>query len=152
MTLTVDMSSFGLTDAELEKAYLVQLGANGSKSYVKTHKKGKLFTIYTKKLGNYSYGIDTTPPKIYQPSFKEGDWLSNADSISFLIQDVDTGINTIEGSINGKWILLDYDYKTKKIVHLFRDGVVTSGRNDVVIKVTDNMNNEATYTTHFFRK
>ncbi|MCS4240102.1 murein DD-endopeptidase MepM/ murein hydrolase activator NlpD [Myroides gitamensis] len=152
MTLTVDMSNFGLTDAELEKAYLAQLGANGSKSYVKTHKKGKLFTIYTKKLGNYSYGIDTTPPKIYQPSFKEGDWLSNADSISFLIQDIDTGINTIEGSINGKWMLLDYDYKTKKIVHLFRDGVVTSGRNDVVIKVTDNMNNEATYTTHFFRK
>jgi len=152
MTLTVDVTNFGLTDAELEKAYLAQLAPNGSKSYVKTHKKGKLWTIYTKKLGAYTVGIDTTPPKIYQPSFKEGDWLSNASEISFLIQDADSGINKIEGAINGKWILLDYDYKTKKIVHLFRDGVVTSGRNDVVIKVTDNMNNEAVFMTHFFRK
>lgn len=152
MTLTVDVSGFGLTDAELEKAYLAQLSPNGSKAYVKTHKKGKVFTIYTKKLGDYTYAIDRTPPKIYQPSFKEGDWLSNAKEISFLIQDADSGIDKIEGSINGKWMLLDYDYKTKKIVHLFRDGVVVSGRNDVIIKVTDNMNNEATYTTHFFRK
>lgn len=152
ITLTVDMSSFGLNEADMKKAYLAQVAPNGSKSYLKTHKKGNIFTAYTKKLGNYSYGIDNIPPKIYQPSFKEGDWLSNASEISFLIQDVDTGINTIEGTINGKWILLDYDYKTKKIVHLFRDGVVGSGRNDVVIKVTDNMNNEATYSTHFFRK
>lgn len=152
ITLTLDMSGFGLTEAELKKAYIAQVGSNGSKSYVKTHKKGTTFTAYTKKLGDYSYGIDNTPPKIYQPSFKEGDWLSNAKEISFLIQDADSGINTIEGTINGKWILLDYDYKTKKIVHLFSDGIVSSGRNDVVIKVTDNMDNEATFSTHFFRK
>ena len=152
MTLTVDMSSFGLSDAELKKAYLAQVAPNGSKSYIKTHKKGTIFTAYTKKLGMYSYGIDNTPPKIYQASFKEGDWLSNAKEISFLIHDAETGIHTIEGTINGKWILLDYDYKTKKIVHLFRDGVVLSGRNDVVIKVTDNMDNETVFTTHFFRK
>ncbi|MGG5506946.1 MULTISPECIES: peptidoglycan DD-metalloendopeptidase family protein [unclassified Myroides] len=152
MTLTVDMSGFGLSEADLKKAYLAQVAPNGSKSYLKTPKKGSVFTAYTKKLGKYTYGIDHTPPKIYQPSFKEGDWLSNAKEISFLIQDVETGIQAIEGTINGKWILLDYDYKTKKIVHLFRDGVVSSGRNDVVIKVTDNMGNETTYSTHFFRK
>lgn len=152
MTLTVDVSHFGLTDAELEKGYLAQRNPNGSKSYVKTHKKGKLWTIYTKKLGEYTYGIDHTPPKIYQPSFKEGDWLSNAKEISFLVQDTESGVNTIEGTINGKWMLLDYDYKTKKIVHLFSDGVVSSGRNDVVIKVTDSMGNEASFSTHFFRK
>lgn len=152
MTLTLDVSSFGLSDADLNKAYIAQVAPNGSKSYVKTHKKGTIFTAYTKKLGDYSIGVDNIPPKIYQPSFKEGDWLSNANEISFLIHDVDTGIQTIEGTINGKWILLDYDYKTKKIVHLFRDGIVSSGRNDVVIKVTDNMGNAATFSTHFFRK
>lgn len=152
MVLTIDMTSFGLSEAELKKAYLVQVAPNGSKSYIKTHKKGNVFTAYTKKLGNYSFGIDTTPPKIYQPSFKEGDWISNAAEISFLIQDADSGINKIEGTINGNWVLLDYDYKTKKIVHLFSDGIVRSGRNDVEIKVTDNMENEATFSTHFFRK
>lgn len=152
MTLTLDMSTFGLSDEELEKTYLARISTNGSKEYFKTYKKGKLFTIYTKKLGDYSYGIDTTPPKIYQPSFKEGDWLSNVNEIYFLIQDADSGINKIEGSINGKWILLDYDYKTKKIVHLFSDGIVSSGKNEVVIKVTDNMENETTFSTHFFRK
>jgi hypothetical protein len=69
-----------------------------------------------------------------------------------LVKDDLSGINTIEGTVNGKWILLDYDYKTNKIVHKFSDGVVESGRSDVVIKVTDRMGNQTSYETHFFRK
>jgi len=152
MVLTLDMLPYNLTADQLDKAYLARIAEDELKNYIKTYKKDKKFTIYTKNLGDYTFVIDTVSPKIYQPSFKEGDWQSNAKSISFLVQDNESGINTISGTINGQWILLDYDYKTKKIVHQFSDGIVQSGRNDVAIKVTDRMGNEQIFVTHFFRK
>ena len=152
MVVTVDMIPYNLTDEQLAKTYLARIAKDGSKNYIKTYKKDKKFTIYTKNLGNYTFVIDTIAPKIYQPSFKEGDWQSNAKSISFLVQDNESGIDSISGTINGQWILLDYDYKTNKIEHQFSDGIVKSGRNDVEINVKDKMGNEQVFNTHFFRK
>ena len=152
MVVTVDMTPYNLTDDQLAKTYLARMAKDGSKNYIKTYKKDKKFTIYTKNLGNYTFAIDTVAPKIYQPSFKEGDWQSNAKSISFLVQDNESGIDSISGTINGQWILLDYDYKTNKIEHQFSDGIVKSGRNNVEIKVKDKMGNEQVFNTHFFRK
>ena len=152
MVVTVDMTPYNLTDDQLAKTYLARMAKDGSKNYIKTYKKDKKFTIYTKNLGNYTFVIDTIAPKIYQPSFKEGDWQSNAKSISFLVQDNESGIDSISGTINGQWILLDYDYKTNKIEHQFSDGIVKSGRNDVEINVKDKMGNEQVFNTHFFRK
>lgn len=152
MILTVDMLPYNLSDEQLSKTYLARITKDGSKIYIKTYKKDNKFTIYSKNLGDYTFVIDTIAPKIYQPSFKEGDWQSNAKSISFLVQDNESGIESIIGTINGRWILLDYDYKTKKIEHQFSDGIVQSGRNDVEIKVKDKMGNEQIFNTHFFRK
>ncbi len=149
MIITFDTSQMEI--ANREKAFIGKIDGT-RRDFYKTTKKGNLYTIYTKNLGNYQIMIDDKAPEVYNPSFKEGDWLSNANTISFLVKDDLSGINTIEGTVNGKWILLDYDYKTNKIVHKFSDGVVESGRSDVVIKVTDRMGNQTSYETHFFRK
>lgn len=137
--------------ANPDKSFIARTDGN-NRSYYKTYKKGAIYTAYVKSLGQYEIRTDEEAPQIFNPSFTEGQWLSNVESISFKVKDNLSGINTIEGFINDKWILLDYDYKTNKIEHSFKDGIVNSGKNDVVIKVTDQVGNETQFKSHFFRK
>ncbi|MEK6450665.1 MULTISPECIES: M23 family metallopeptidase [Myroides] len=149
IAITFDTSNMDISNRD--KAFIARVDG-GKRDYFKTTKKGNLWTIYTKSFGDYKILTDEVAPKIYKPSFEEGQWISSATEVSFLISDDVAGISSIVGTINGKWALLDYDYKTKKIVHKFSDKVVVSGRNDVVIKVTDNVGNEGVFESHFFIK
>ena len=67
------------------------------------------------------------------------------------ISDDLSGIATFDAWLNGKWILMHYDYKTRVIFHNFSDGIVDEGRNDLKVTVTDNVGNSTTFETHFFR-
>ncbi|SHL75872.1 M23 family metallopeptidase [Myroides odoratimimus] len=146
--VSFDTSSMNISNRD--KAFIARVDG-GKRDYFKTAKKGNLWSIYTKSFGDYKILVDEKEPVIEKPSFTEGQWLTKESQISFLIKDDLSGINTITGFINGNWILLDYDYKTRKIVHKFSDGKVVTGRNDVVIKVKDNVGNEGTFESHFFR-
>ena len=111
---------------------------------------GKL-TAKVRGLGNYKLEQDTIAPKIYNADFTEGKWLSDRSTFSMNISDNLSGIATFDAWLNGKWILMHYDHKKKKIFHNFSDGIVSEGRNDLKVTVTDNVGNSATFETHFFR-
>ena len=51
--------------------------------------------------------------------------------------------------LNDEWILMEYDYKTKKLIHNFEDGKVIPGNNTIKIVVTDKLDNTATFTSNF---
>lgn len=108
-------------------------------------------TAKVKTLGNFKLVQDTIAPKIYSPSFAEGKWLTKNKTFSMKISDNLSGIATIDAWLNGKWILMHYDYKTKNIFHNFSDGIVAEGRNDLKVTVTDSVGNSTTFETHFFR-
>lgn len=108
-------------------------------------------TAKVKTLGNFKLAQDTIAPKIYAPSFAEGKWLTKNETFSLKISDNLSGIATIDAWLNGKWILMHYDYKTKNIFHNFSDGIVAEGRNDLKVTVTDSVGNSTTFETHFFR-
>ena len=112
--------------------------------------EGRL-TAKVKVLGDFKLMQDYNPPKIYSPSFAEGKWLTKFKQISMKVSDDRSGIATIDAWLNGKWILMHYDYKTRIIYHNFSDGVVAEGRNDLKVTVTDNVGNSSTFETHFFR-
>jgi hypothetical protein len=44
---------------------------------------------------------------------------------------------------------MEYDYKTKKLIHNFEDGKVISGNNTIKIVVTDKLDNTAIFTSNF---
>lgn len=139
------------TEAEKEKMFIASI--DGKKlSYNPTKRKGNMFTGYTKNLGQFTLAKDTTAPKITPVNFKEGKWISTQKTIQFTISDNLSGINTYNGYLNGKWILFEFDYKTKKLTHYFDDGIFTDGRNDLKLVVSDNVGNSTIFETHFFRK
>ena len=125
---------------------------NGKKTqFYNTKRTDKSFTIYTKYLGQYKLLSDTVAPKIRITKEIKDKWISQQKDIQLLIDDDLSGIKSYNGYLNGKWVLFEYESKTKKIIHRFSDGLVQEGKNDLKVEVTDNVGNSAIFETQFFR-
>jgi hypothetical protein len=120
-------------------------------NYYNTKRYKNSFTIYTKYLGEYKLFKDGTPPKVKSDKSIGGKWISDINELRFTISDQLSGIKSYDGYLNGKWILLEYEPKTKKLIHRFSDGIVAEGKNDLKVVVTDNVGNSTIFETQFFR-
>ena len=120
-------------------------------SYYNTKHYKNSFTVYTKYLGDYKLIKDGKPPKIKSDKHIGGKWISNLNELKFTISDESSGIKSYNGYLNGKWILLEYEPKTKKLIHRFSDGIVAEGKNDLKVVITDNVGNSTIFETQFFR-
>lgn len=139
----------GLTNNQLEKTFIASV--EGYKVYYnKTYRKGNTFSTRVRALDNYKLAQDTIAPRIYNVNFVEGRNLNNQETLSVSIADNLSGIDTYNAYLNGEWILMEYDYKTKKLIHALSDKKYVQGRNDFKVVVTDNMQNSATFESHFF--
>ncbi len=119
--------------------------------YYNTKRYKNSFTIYTKYLGEYKLLKDGVPPRIKPDRHIGGKWLSDINELKFTISDALSGIKSYDGYLNGKWILLEYEPKTKKLIHRFSDGIVAEGENDLKVVITDNVGNSTIFETQFFR-
>jgi murein DD-endopeptidase MepM/ murein hydrolase activator NlpD len=149
ITLTFnDVSS--LTEAQLSKTYIATL--EGYKlDYNKTTRKGNSFSTKIKTLGKYKLAQDSIPPRIYNVNFVEGKTLKDQKTISVSVADLHSDIASYSAFLNGKWILMEYDYKTKRLTHNLEDAIYVEGRNDFKIIVTDSLQNSATFESYFFK-
>ncbi|MFV0564483.1 MAG: M23 family metallopeptidase [Flavobacteriaceae bacterium] len=120
--------------------------------YSTTKRMGDTLSTSTKTLGTYTLMADTQPPTIFSPNFKEGQWISNFNYLSIKISDDLSGISNYRATVNGTWILMEYDYKTKTLTHNFNDGVVSETKNNFKLIVTDNVGNSTTFESTFHRK
>ena len=139
----------GLTEEQLTKTFIASIDGLKLK-YNKTSRKGNTFKLYTRNLGKYKLTQDYDSPRIYNVNFVEGKNLKNQSAISVYISDKMSGIDTYNGYLNGEWILMEYDYKTKKLIHRLDDNKYNEGRNDLKIIVTDDMQNSTTFESFFF--
>ena len=120
--------------------------------YSKTFKRDGSFTTRTRILGTYTLVKDTVAPAIKPKNFKDRQWLSNYNYLSLQISDDLSGIDSYSGTLNGKWILMEYEPKTKTITYNFDDFPLDNTQCDLKVTVTDNVGNSSTFTSTFFRK
>ena len=146
LTVTLDMSH--LSEEEQKKAFLGTV--YGLKlEYNSSFRKANKVSSKVKAFGKYKVGFDTVAPRIYNPNFIEGSNISKLSTLSVSISDAISGIDTYNAYLNDEWILMEYDYKTKKLIHNLKDGKVVSGKNDIKIVVTDKLENTATFSSNF---
>ncbi len=145
-TIAIKDSTF--TEAQKSKVFIANY-INGDINHNATYRKDNVFSAKAKILGKYELVLDTIAPTIKPLMSLENKNLSSQKSIAFEIDDASSGIKTYNGFLNDKWILLEYDYKTKKIVHQFSDGIVAEGMNNLKIVVTDHVGNQAVYNNQF---
>jgi murein DD-endopeptidase MepM/ murein hydrolase activator NlpD len=139
-----------IAEKDKEKMFIGLI--EGKKIYYYNTKRYKnSFSIFTKHLGHYKLIKDITPPQIKIDKNIQDKWINNQNQLQFTISDDLSGIKTYDGYLNGKWILLEYESKTKKLIHCFADGIVAEGKNDLKLVVTDNVGNSTIFETQFFR-
>ncbi|RZV65557.1 MAG: M23 family peptidase, partial [Flavobacteriaceae bacterium] len=81
-----------------------------------------------------------------------GKWLSKYRYLKVKINDDLSGIRNYRATVNGKWILMEYNAKKGILTHDFNDNIVNDTKNLLKIIVTDNVGNSSTFEATFFRK
>ncbi len=105
-----------------------------------------------RQFGNYAVAIDTVPPEISPLSIKNRAALTESRRIRFRIKDKLSGIAEIEGQLDGKWALFEYDAKNHLITHYFDpQRFELKKRHRFKLTVTDHCENKATYEASFWK-
>ncbi len=150
ITIGFDVSKFSEDDKE--QLFIARLSDYGKPLYSSTYKKGDRFTTGTRTFGTYTLAKDSIAPKVSPVNFYDGQWISNNGTLKLKISDDISGIDAYRATVNGKFILMEYEYKNNTLTHDFSDGVLTETENNLKVIVTDNVGNTTTYTATFYRK
>ncbi len=109
-----------------------------------TYEKGFVQTK-VRSIGNFAILADTLPPVVKALNFSNGTAVQALKLLKIEISDELSGIASYRASLNGNWILMDYDAKNKLLVYQF-DEKLTRGKNVLSVKVTDACGNVKTLT------
>ena len=108
--------------------------------------KGIYIEARTSSFGRISLSVDTVPPRILPV-------IVSADKgiLKFQVSDNITGVNTIKGTLDGKWILYEHDGKTSSVEFtLTPDKFPRTGKNrEFRLNVTDAKGNVSEYKRNF---
>ncbi|MEO6348644.1 MAG: M23 family metallopeptidase [Aquaticitalea sp.] len=151
VTIQYDISNYN--PSEKDQLYIAELlGYKKYPSYLSTKRKDNILTASSNALGTYALVLDRTKPTIAPINFQNDKWLSDYRYLTLKITDNLSGIGNYRATVNGKWILMEYEYKDNTLTFDFNDNVVTDTKNELKVIVTDNVGNSATFEATFFRK
>tara|TARA_R110002051_G_scaffold197582_1_gene265082 strand:- start:23757 stop:25451 length:1695 start_codon:yes stop_codon:yes gene_type:complete len=148
--ISYDLSAYAVEDRD--KLYIARRAYKDVIYYTGARIKDGKLTASTRTLGDFTIAQDSTPPLVTPKNVTDGKWMSKFDELVFEIDDEDSGISGYRATVNGKFILMEYDYKTKRLVHDFNDNAVTDTENNLKLIVTDNVGNSTIFETTFYRK
>jgi len=146
----ISLKPFNLPKDLMDKAIIVEVEP-GHKFYSKGGKwENGFLKTQIRDFGNYSISVDTDPPVIKPVNVKPGKNVSRQGSIMLKISDNLSGIKTYKGTMNGKWILMDYDAKNNLLTY-FVDERMVKGKNKFLLVVTDAVGNQCRYEASLIR-
>ena len=103
-----------------------------------------------REFGDFTIAVDTEKPVIRPLNISNNKVVKNQSSIRLSISDNLSGIESYRGTLNGKWILMDYDAKNRSLIYLF-DEHIKQGKNLFVLTVTDATGNVSRYEATIIR-
>jgi hypothetical protein len=115
--------------------------------------EGDVLVTRIRDFDSYCIMVDTTPPTIKPVVFKVD--MRRNKTMSFRLSD-DFGTDAradnlrYRGTVDGKWVLFEYDRKSARLTHRF-DGRIAAGEHTLRLVVTDDRGNEAVYERNFIR-
>ncbi|GLB54061.1 peptidase M23 [Neptunitalea chrysea] len=149
--LTFDISNIK-DSLNIDKYFIASYTAKGSPIYETTRLKGKTLSTRTKNLGRFEILKDNTPPSVRAVNFTNNQWISKYNYLVFKISDDLSGLHSYKATIDGKWILTEYEYKKNTLTFNCEDLTFTGTKHKLELVVTDNVGNSTTFTRTFFRK
>ena len=150
ISISMDISNYNTLDKN--KLYIARQAYKNKYYYTTTRREKNILTAKTRILGSYTLFMDTIAPTIKAVNFTDGKWISNNKTLKIKIEDSHSGISSYRATLNGRFILMEYNYKKDVLTYDFNDNIVTDTQNNLRLIVTDNVGNSTTFEAIFFRK
>jgi hypothetical protein len=140
-----------IDEAYREKYLIAGLDTRGDAIYPAGGKwNGDYLQAGISRFGNYIVAIDTTSPEINPVNISPGKNISGQTTIKIKIRDEFSGIKHFRATMNGKWILMEWDPKSALLKYTIDDRTI-NGKNQFRLTVTDGRNNETVYEAGLIR-
>ncbi|RYE33849.1 MAG: M23 family metallopeptidase, partial [Sphingobacteriaceae bacterium] len=129
-----------------DKALIINTGHGAQGGFFKDgYVKTKI-----KSFGDYYIALDTLAPVIAPVNISEGKNMAALKYLSLRIGDNLSGIKTYNAYLDGQWIVLEHDYKSKLFRYFF-DEHCLPGKHQLEVVVTDQKENTKRLTLNFYR-
>lgn len=125
-----------------DRAYIARVDEKGRLSYRGGEWRGERLYASLTEFGTYTVAIDTIPP-VVNLSLLQGANIASASYITATLYDEASGISSIAAYVDGKWIIPQYDPKSRR-VHLLLDRERLEGRGikrELILNVKDGRGN-----------
>jgi len=125
------------------KALIAQLSKDGVQAVGGIYTDG--FVVgKASNFGDFMVVVDTIRPTITPLNINKDKNGTSYKFINFLIKDELSGIKSYRGTLNNKWILMDYDPKNDKLSYRV-DELLKKGKNNFKLEVKDAKDNTSIY-------
>lgn len=128
---------------DVSKLVVVRINSMNKPSSVGGKYENGFMKVKLRDFGRYAVMVDTTAPAIKAVNIKEGMQLKEIEEIKVIISDNLSGISTYRGTLNGAWILMDYDAKNRLLTYK-RDALLLPGNNVLSVTIVDGTGNQST--------
>ena len=151
--MTIWIQPTDLPDQLRSKALIARLNPNGRLSAMGGTWDNGMLKTNTSSFGSFVITVDTSEPTITPLNLPAGEVSAIGNDIRFIIRDDFSGIRTYRATVDGNWILFEYDPKTATIRHQTDPLVIPAGKvMQLKIVVTDGVGNKKEYAQKIIRK
>jgi len=102
----------------------------------------------TRQFGEFAVVADTVPPTVNPVNFRDGSNIAGAKRLSFIVKDKLSGIDDYDVTIDGDWVLFEYDAKNDLIYTDVPALNIEPGERVMKVMVCDEKKNVTTKTFH----
>ena len=143
----------GLPEELRDKALVVLIDpVTGQKSPIGGDYSGGWLIAKTNVFGSFSIAVDKTPPVVIPLSIKNKKIVTDPSKVQFKIIDDLSGIKSYRGEIDGKWVLFEYDAKSRLLTYVFDKNRMVFGKSHLLrLVVTDNKDNRTEYKAIIYK-
>ena len=135
-------------DTLKSRTYIATTDLKGSFWHLGGKWKEGFLRTKVREFGDFCIVADTTNPEIKGVNIFPGKVFNSQTTIKLTIKDKNSGIKSFRAEIDGKWILMDYDYK-RNLLCFDIEKSLTKGKHTFTLKVIDNVENEKNYKAEF---
>ncbi|MBP6977998.1 MAG: M23 family metallopeptidase [Bacteroidales bacterium] len=123
-----------------DKLYMVSLNDDGTMDAIPSYFEDGFVVGRSAQFGNFSLLADTVKPTVKLVNFYDKKSLAGMKELRIEIKDNQSGIESYTPTLNGEWILMEYDEKNDLLIYRF-DRYLLKGTNVLRIEVSDRKNN-----------
>lgn len=143
---TVTMKNTNFAEDEISKVFISAAGGFATTVY-----KDGVFTARARSLGRYSLRKDSTPPTLKALNFKDKG-VVKGNTLKVTVSDNLSGFASCSATLNGQWILFEYEPKNRTLTFNFDDVDTTdTTKYELIVNAYDKVGNVGTLKATFTR-